>query len=42
MEKIKRKEHLKKLMFVQHIIIIAITCIAIGLLIKSTSAREEP
>ncbi|MDD3262727.1 MAG: hypothetical protein PHR61_02670 [Candidatus Absconditabacteria bacterium] len=42
MKKIKRKEHLKKLMFVQHIIIIAITCIAIGLLIKSTSAREEP
>jgi len=42
MKNIKRKEHLKRLMFVQHIIIIAITCIAIGLLIKSTSAREEP
>lgn len=40
MKQAKRKEHLKKLMFIQHIIFWAIICLGIGFIITKTLAND--
>lgn len=40
MKQTKRKEHLKKLMFIQHIIFWAIICLGIGFIITKTLAND--
>jgi selenocysteine-specific translation elongation factor len=41
MKKIKRKEHLKKLIFIEHIIVLALFSITTIFVITKTSARDE-